>query len=252
MADLDVDQWRNAQDLLLRSAKESRRIICLLEKGRVVKCCHTLGIPVHDAPTQVSDSKAAADALFAANRESTDFVLVAERDAMDEYFAEYQNAWSSDEDLDDYVSRCWTLLRDKYADVIVTAPTPADQTMGLQWKLGMSHDQVQSAVQSQVRPGSTVVFAVSEDGSLWTSLILKFDSDLKVVSIGTADPSLVDIRGDRAMVTSRLVDFANGREGNVGLVVSATKDAAERFLAAADKASAAAELGDDFSVQHLS
>lgn len=34
MADLDVDQWRNAQRLLLRSAKGARRIVCLLEKER--------------------------------------------------------------------------------------------------------------------------------------------------------------------------------------------------------------------------
>ncbi|HIW29884.1 MAG TPA: hypothetical protein H9987_07700 [Candidatus Luteococcus avicola] len=248
MADLDVDQWRNAQQLLLRSAKQARRIICLLEKGAVVKCRHTQGVVVQDAPSSVDDLQQAADALFAANRETTDFVLVAERDAMDEYFAEYQNAWTADEDLDVYVSRSWSLLRDRYASRIVTAPEPADQTLGLQWKLGASHDQVIAAAEALVTPASTVVLAVHEAEALWTSLILRFDENRKVISIGTADPSLMDIHGDRATVTRRLVEFANGREGNVNLVVNCTREAAKQFLANPDKAAALATLGEEFSV----
>ena len=31
MADIDVDQWRNAQDLVLRSAKEAKRLIVMLD-----------------------------------------------------------------------------------------------------------------------------------------------------------------------------------------------------------------------------
>ena len=252
MADLDVDQWRNAQQLLLRSAKGARRIVCLLEKGEVVKCRHTHGAEVAQAPTHVDDLQAAADALYAANSDEVDFVMVAERDAMDEYFAEYQNAWEADEDLDDYVTRSWSLLRDRYKSTIVTAPEPADQTLGLQWKLGASHDDVVAAAEAFVNPDSTVVLAVHDDNSLWTSLLLRFDKDRKVISIGTADPSLVDINGDPAEVTKRLVSFADGREGNVGLVVSATREAAERFLAAEDKSSVVAELGDAFQVERLS
>lgn len=197
MADLDVDQWRNAQHLLLRSAKGARRIVCLLEKGEVVKCRHTHGADVADTPSRVDDLQAAADALYAANRE------------------------------------------------------PADQTLGLQWKLGASHDEVVAAAEALVTPDSSVVLAVHDAGALWTSLILRFDEDRKVISIGTADPSLVDIHGDRAEVTQRLVTFANGREGNVKLVVSCTKEAAERFLEAQDKAAVVAELGDDFSVERI-
>lgn len=251
MADLDVDQWRNAQHLLLRSAKGARRIVCLLEKGEVVKCRHTHGADVADTPSRVDDLQAAADALYAANREQVDFVLVAERDAMDEYFAEYQNAREADEDLDVYVSRSWSLLRDRYKSSIVTAPEPADQTLGLQWKLGASHDEVVAAAEALVTPDSSVVLAVHDAGALWTSLILRFDEDRKVISIGTADPSLVNIKGDPAAVTERLVGFANAREGNVKLVVSCTKEAAERFLEAQDKAAVVAELGDDFSVERI-
>jgi len=252
MTDLDVDQWRNAQHLLLRSAKSARRIVCLLEKGKVVKCRHTHGAEVAQAPTQVDDPQYAADALYAANQEQVDFVLVAERDAMDEYFAEYQNAWNADEDLDVFVSRSWSLLRDRYSSSIVTAPEPADQTLGLQWKLGASHDDVVAAAEAFVAPVSTAVLAVHDENSLWTSLILRFDANRKVISIGTADPSLVDIHGNRAEVTQHLVSFANGREGQVGLVVSCTREAAERFLAAEDKAAVLAELGDDFQVEHVS
>lgn len=251
MADLDVDQWRNAQRLLLRSAKGARRIVCLLEKGKVVKCRHTEGEEVAQAPTQVDDLQAAADALYAANRDQVDFVLVAERDEMDEYFAEYQNTWNADEDLDVYVCRSWSLLRGRYKSSIVTAPEPADETLGLQWKLGASHDDVVSAAEAFVSPDSTVVLAVHDNNSLWTSLILRFDKDRKVISIGTVDPSLVDIKGDRAAVTDRLVSFANGREGDVKLVVSCTREAAEQFLATKDKAAVVSKLGDDFKVERI-
>ena len=99
-----------------------------------------------------------------------------------------------------------------------------------------------------VEPNSTVVLAVHHDQSLWTSLILRFDADLKIVSIGTADPSLIDIHGTRAEVVERLVTFAEGREGKVGLVVDVTLDAAREFLAASDKRSARANLGEAFSI----
>lgn len=252
MADLDVNQWRNAQHLLLRSAKSARRIVCLLEKGKVVKCRHTHGVKVAQAPTHVDNLQEAADALYAANREQVDFVLVAERDAIDEYFAEYQNTWSADEDLDVYVSRSWTLLRERYKSTIVTAPKPADQVLGLQWNLGVSHDEVVAAAEAFVNPDSTFVLAVHDENSLWTSLILRFDKNRKVISISTADPSLVNIQGNRAVVTQRLVSFANNREGKVSLVVSCTREAAKQFLAAEDKASAMTDLGDDFQVERVS
>lgn len=166
-----------------------------------------------------------------------------ERDAADEYFARYQDAWSADEDLDEYVRRTYASL-DDFADRIVTYPTPARETLGLQWRIGATFEELEGAVRSLVDPGSTVVLAVHDGEKLWTSLILSFDADLKIISIGTADPSLVDIHGPRAEVVERLVRFADAREGNVGLVVEATLHAAKEFLAATDKKAVRARLGD--------
>jgi len=247
MADLDVDQWRNAQDLLLTSAKEAKRLIVLLENGEVVKCRHTTGRTVTAAPSRIDDLPSTAKALYEANKDDTDFVLVMERDAADEYFASYQNAWQADEDLDEYVRRIYASLED-YSDTIVTFPGPARNTLGLQLRIGASYQEVTEAVRSMVDPGSTVVLAVHDGVKLWTSLILHFDADLKIISIGTADPSLVDINGPRAEVVERLVRFADAREGNVRLVVEATLPAAREFLATTHKRAARARLGDAFVV----
>ncbi|EPH06606.1 hypothetical protein HMPREF1531_00507 [Propionibacterium sp. oral taxon 192 str. F0372] len=93
-----------------------------------------------------------------------------------------------------------------------------------------------------------MVLAVHHEERLWTSLILRFDENLKVVSITTADPSLVDVTGSRDEVVERLVRFAEDRDGTVRLVVDATLDAARAFLAATDKESVIAELGSAFRV----
>jgi hypothetical protein len=243
MADLDVDQWRNAQDLILKSAKEARRLIVILENGEVVKCRHTTGRGVTSAPSRIDDLRSTAKALYEANKDDTDFVLVMERDAADDYFAGFQNAWRADEDLDEYVRRTYASL-DDYADTIVTYPGSARETLGLQWRIGATHQDVEDAVRSMVDPGSTVVLAVHDGEKLWTSLILSFDADLKIISIGTADPSVVNVNGPRAEVVERLVRFADAREGNVGLVVDATLHAAKDFLATTDKRAARARLGD--------
>ena len=50
MEDIDIDQWRNAQDLLLESSKEKRRIIVLHDNGVVRKCEHTDGIEIVGKP----------------------------------------------------------------------------------------------------------------------------------------------------------------------------------------------------------
>ena len=247
MADLDVDQWRNAQDLVLKSAKEAKRLIVMLENGDVVKCRHTTGRAVEDAPQRIQNLHEAAKALYEANADDTDFVLVMERDAADDYFAAFQNAWTADEDLDVYVNRTYALL-DDFADTIVTYPSPARETLVLQWRIGASHDQVEAAVQSLVDPGSTVVLAVHDGKKLWTSLILGFNSNLQIVSIGTADPSLVNIHGSRAEVVDRLARFAEQRGARVGLVIDATLEAARAFLAASDKSAARARLGDSLTI----
>lgn len=237
MADIDVDQWRNAQALVLRSAKAARRIVLIHEGGRVLKLRHTSGVPVAGAVTRVTDPAATARALHEANQESTDLVVVLERDAVDGYFASIQDAWDIEADLDAFVQNTYATI-DAYGDGIVTYPGPARSMLGLQWRTGASLAEVGAAARAHVAPGSTAVLGVHDDGALWTSLVLDFDTDWKVTSVTTADPSLVDLHGGRAEVLDRLLAWQRGQGKEVSLALVLDRRAADAFLAATGPAKA--------------
>lgn len=231
MADIDVDQWRNAQALLLRSAKAARRLVVIHDQGTVVKFRHTSGEAVGGRVERVDDPSALAERLYEANREVVDFVVVMERAALDEYFARVQDSWDIEDDLDVFVRRTYALLED-FADGIVTFPGPAREMLGLQWAVGAPFSVIDDAVRRRVAPDSTVVLAVHDAGSLWASLVLDFDDDLEVTSITTADPSAVEVRGTRDEVLARLTDWQTRRGKKVSLALSFDKDAVEEFVAA--------------------
>ncbi|GEN81602.1 hypothetical protein [Actinotalea fermentans] len=231
MADIDVDQWRNAQALLLRSAKAARRLVVIHEDGDVVKFRHTSGATCVGAVERVNEPRALAQRLYEANRESVDFVVVMERGAVDSYFAALQDSWNIDEDLDVFVQRTYALL-DEYPEGVVTYPGPARDILGLQWRTGASLDAVNAAARALVAPGSTVVLGVHDSGSLWASLVLDFDDEWKVTSITTADPSLVDVTGAIGPVLNRVVAWQESRGKKVSLALSMDRTGAEEFLAA--------------------
>ncbi|MDR2975515.1 MAG: hypothetical protein LBV00_12555 [Propionibacteriaceae bacterium] len=236
MLDIDVDQWRNAQSLLLHSARAQRRVIVLHDKGTVVKCRDTTGAAVVGGPSVVTDARACAQALYEANP-GVDFVAVMERDAVDSFFAQAQDQWTLEQDLDDYVTGYFRLL-DAPDCGIVTYPGKASENLGLQWRLGASHEAVVAGLAAVANPGGAVVLGVESEGVLWSSLIIDLGDDGKIVAVTTADPSLVDIHGDRAQLGGRLVEWQQGKGKRVecGLVFSLT--AARAFLAGAiqDKA----------------
>jgi hypothetical protein len=240
MSDIDVAQWRNAQTLLLDSAKERRRIVVLHDTGRVRKVAHSDGVPVAEAPTTVADPTTTAKALYEANREAVDFVAVFERAAFDAYFAAVQDSWDIDEELDGFVQRTFALL-DQYADTLVTYPEPARSTLGLQWRLGASRDEVIAAVQRFVEPDTTIVLGAFDEGGLWASLVLSFDHAGSVTRVTTADPSEVDLVGDMPDVAARVVTWVRAKTGTCSLGLFLERQAAERFLASADKESALRE-----------
>jgi hypothetical protein len=232
MSDIDVDQWRNAQALLLRSAKTCRRLVVIHERGRVLKFRHTtLGDRVSGRVATVDDPHRTARVLYDANSGEVDFVVVMERDALDSYFAQVQDSWDIDEDLDEFVRKSYAAL-DSFTDGIVTYPGRARETLGLQWRLGASFSEVESAVREFVRPASTVILGVESDVQLWMSLILDFDEDYKITSVTTADPSRVDVRGTAQALEERLKDWveASGKVVSLALVLQYT--AAVDFLAA--------------------
>lgn len=243
MADIDVDQWRNAQRLLLRSAKAARRIVVIHDQGRVVKCRHTAQAPVVGAPERVVDPHRTARDLYEANASTTgtDFVVVMERDAVDRYFAAVQDSWDIDEDLDVFVQRTYATL-DEYADGIATWPGRARDTLGLQWRTGASRDQIAAAL-AALPAGSVVVLGVHDADALWASLVLDVDGEGSVVSVTTADPSLVDLHGDRAEVLDRVVAWVEGTGRTVAVALSADRAAADRVLAADGPEKLSAVLG---------
>lgn len=244
MQDIDVAQWRNAQALLLESAKERRRIVVLHDSGTVRKVAHSHGDEVQSPPTHVDDPVATASNLYKANAGSIDFVAVFERAAFDAYFAAVQDSWDIDEDLDVFVQRTYALL-DDYPTGMVTFPTPARSTLGLQWRLGASRDDVVKAVADYVEGGSTVVLGVFDQGALWASLILTFDQAGSVTSVTTADPSEVDLVGEPAAVAAAVLDWARAKHGPVSIGLFLSRPAAERFLAADDKPAALRAASSD-------
>ena len=248
MQDIDVAQWRNAQELLLESAKERRRIVVLHDDGTVRKVVHSHGREVKAPPANLDDPAAAARALYEANSDSVDFVAVFERAAFDAYFAAVQDSWDIDEDLDSFVHRTYALL-DDYPSGMVTYPGRARSTLGLQWRLGASRDDVVNAVAAFVEGGTTVVLGVFGDRELWASLVLTFDDAGSITAVTTADPSEVDLVGDPETVANAVVDWVRGKHGHCSLGLFLKKASAEAFLAAADKAAAlrgASAKGDLF------
>lgn len=231
MADIDVDQWRNAQALLLHSAKGARRLVVIHESGRVLKLRHTQGLPVRGEVTRVDDPHQVARELYEANHDSVDFVVVMERDAVDSYFAQIQDAWDIDADLDVFVQGTYAAL-DDYPDGIVTYPGTARGTLGLQWRIGASHEELEAAARAFIAPGTTAVLGVHDGASLWTSLILDFDDDWRITSITTADPSVVDIHGDRDAVLGRLTHWLQDAGTSVSLAVLVDREGADELCTA--------------------
>lgn len=235
MQDIDVAQWRNAQALLLDSAKERPRIIVLHDAGTVRKVAHSQGLTVASAPSRVDEPQVAAQALYEANQANVDFVAVFERSAFDAYFAAVQNSWDIDEELDAFVDRTFRLL-DSFPEGMVTYPRKASETLGLQWRLGASREDVVEAVKAFIPAGSTIVFGVLADGGLWASLVLTVDERASVTSVTTVDPAEVNVRGDLSAVSSAAVDWVGSKYGDCSLGMFMQRPVAEEFLSSPEKA----------------
>jgi hypothetical protein len=237
MEDIDVDQWRNAQDLLLESAKEKRRIVILHDNGVIRKCGHTEGIPIVGAPTSITDAQSQAHALYEANKDSVDFVAIFERHAFDEYFSRMQASWVADEPLDSFVSRQYGLL-DSYPDTMVTYPGPAKNVLGLQYRFGVTRNEALVLAAKWVAPNSSLLLGVYDEGELWTSLVMSFDQELVMTELTTVDAERVDIRGDMGEVTSRAFEWMTAHHKPSGSALVWTREAFERFREAKDKEAA--------------
>lgn len=233
MVDIDVDHWRNLQNLLLDSAKGRRRIIVIHDNGEVVKLVHSQRKPVVGIVKRVDDPHLLAEQLFRANSGSVDFVAVFERRAFDEYFGRVQATWRPTEDLDEFVHRGYQLL-DEYPNEIVTYPGRARKTLGLQWRLGASYEAIKEAVQGFVLPGTTIVLGVFEGDGLWATLVLGFDQDLRVKLVTTVDPTELTAHGRQALAEAS-VAWVEGRYGRCSIALFTSLGGARDFLATENK-----------------
>lgn len=243
MLDIDVDHWRNLQELLLESAKNKRRIVLIHEDGEILKFVHSQRIDIVRTAERVDDPHAVAERVFRDNEATTDFVAVFERRAFDDYFGTWQGTWRPDEDLDAFVHRTYATL-DEYPNGIVTYPEPARSTLGLQWRLGAAYEDVLAAVERFVPPSSAVVFGIFDRDALWATLVLGFDADLRANVVTTVDTSQLAVDGERAAVAAEVVAWVDGRYGPCSVGLFASLDGARAFLASRDKAAALRELAE--------
>lgn len=244
MVDIDVDHWRNLQALLLDSAKERRRIVVIHEAGEVLKLAHSHREPVLGAVNRVDDPHALAKQLYGDNAGTVDFVAVFERRAFNEYFGRFQATWRPDEDLDEFVHRAYELI-DEYPDGIVTYPGRARHVLGLQWRLGASHERVKEAVKRFVPPSSTVVFGIFEDDALWSTLVLGFDDQLRANVVTTVDISQLTAVHGREAIARDVVAWVNGRYGPCSIGLFTSLAGARAFLGTEEKGAVLRELAEN-------
>ena len=179
MVDIDVDHWRNLQDLFLESSKEKRRIIVIHEGGEIQKLVHSDRTPIEKPIERVTSPEADAKAVYEANRSKVDFVMILERRAVEQYMSEIQDSWSPDEDVDDYVSRMYGLLP-KYVQGITTYPGSAKENLGLQWRIGASHEEFKSLLKTYAQPETAALLGLVDRGKLWATLVLGLDAEHKI------------------------------------------------------------------------
>jgi hypothetical protein len=246
MLDIDVDHWRNLQSLLLDSAKARRRIVLIHEDGRLLKFVHSDGVPLTREIDRVDDPHTVAERVYHANAELADLVVVFERTALDRYFAQVQDSWRADEDIDSYVHRMYAAL-DDYPDGIVTHPGPAREQLGLQWRVNASYDDILAAVRTYIPPRSTVVLGVFADDTLWASLILGFDTQGRIDFVSTADPDEL-ATGDHDQQARALVERADRRHGPCSLGLFTNRENARRWLHRPDKLTGLQELAQQGSL----
>jgi hypothetical protein len=234
MVEIDVDHWRNMQGLLLDSAKAKRRIILIHENGEIQKFVHTQRAEIVRNVTRVDQPAQVAEEVYRANADSTDFVMVLERDSVDRYFGEIQDAWKATEDLDEYVHNMYAKLAD-YPEGIATYPGSPGVNLGLQWRVGASFDAVRAGVQRFVTPETTVVFGVFVEDTLWASLVLEFDADRRITVVTTADTMVLSGSGGWKAAAKELVDWAEQKYVPCSLGLFMDRTSAREFLASRDK-----------------
>lgn len=234
MTDIDVNHWRNMQSLLLESAKSKRRIIVIHENGEILKFVHTHRAEIIRSVDRVTDAQAAAKKIYEDNPGKCDFVMILERRVLERYFGEVQNSWSANEDLDVYVHRMFAKL-DEYPQAVVTYPNKASSNLGLQWRVGSSHEAIAEAAQKYMKPNTSLVLGVFDKDELWATLVLGFDGDLRVDNVTTVDPTELESLRGFSSVSKSVVEWVNKTYTTVSVGLFMDVETAKGLFATNDK-----------------
>jgi len=234
MLNIDVNHWRNMQALFLQSAKGKRRIVVIHEKGELLKVVHSDRIAIVNPLLKVDDAFNAAKKVYEANPGKAEFVMVLDRRAVEKYFAEVQDSWKAEEDLDVYVHRMFAKL-DDYPEGIVTYPDKARDTLGLQWKVGASYEAVDAVLKNLVPVNTTILLAVFDHNQAWGSLVLEVDEQKKICDITTVDPRDLLGSGDWKEMSKEMVNWVNRKFFPCSLGIFTDLATAREFIAASDK-----------------
>ena len=234
MVDIDLKHWQHLQTLFLDSAKAKRRIVIIHENGEILKFVHSQRLDIVKNVKKVDDPRRVAEKVFNANRDNADFVLVFERKAFDRYTADFQDSWSPQDDIDVFVRRQFDMTG-KYGDGIVTYPRPAQETLGLQWRLGSSYQEVAAAVKKYVPPNTSVVLGVFEGGSLWATLVLHFNAEHSMDVVTTVDMTeFQEARGDMQSTIKLIVSWVERHYAPCSLGLFTDMESARRIIASKD------------------
>lgn len=234
MLNIDVNHWRNMQALLLQSAKGKRRIVVIHENGEILKFVHSDRIEIVNPIQKVDNTQDVAKKVFEANPGKADFVMVLERRAVEEYFAEVQDSWKAEEDLDVYVHRMFVKL-DEYPDGIVTYPNKARENLGLQWKVGATYESVEAVLNNLIPANTTILLGVFDRNEAWASLVLVVDEDKKICDITTVDPRDLLGSGDWKEMSKEMVNWVNRKFFPCSLGMFTDLASAKEFIAETDK-----------------
>ncbi|WP_319566884.1 hypothetical protein [Cohaesibacter marisflavi] len=241
MIDIEVSHWRNLQALMLDSAKGKNKIIILHDKGEIEKFAHSDGRAINRPITKISNAQQDAKTVYEANKDSVEFVMILERSASDEYFKRIQDAWTVNDDIDEYVNRAFRLMGE-FGEDIVTYPSPANEQLGLQWRLGASYDAIKASVERFVPAESTVVIGICEEESLWASLILSFDKDKRISIITSVDLMDREFGGSKEQIAKDMLEWAGKKYPPISLGLFTDLSSARTFLKSKDKVPALLDL----------
>lgn len=105
----------------------------------------------------------------------------------------------------------------------------------MQYRFGVTRNEAIVLANRWVRPNSSLLLGVYDEGGIWASLVMSFDSELTMVELTTVDAERVDVKGDLGEVTARAMEWMieNHRPDAAALVW--TREAFDKFREAKNK-----------------